>query len=102
MTGKGSFYENVLPSGFHSHPPTFTHGDLQQKTIPVRAKQASSNAIVFVEWEVAGWYPSFRKFAQTVGSCRLFQDDRHHWIPQFLDLYLSEYAWLHPLLDELD
>ncbi|KIX92091.1 uncharacterized protein Z520_12175 [Fonsecaea multimorphosa CBS 102226] len=101
IEGKASFYQESLPLVFRDHPPTLTHGDLQPKNIMVRAKPKSGLEIVLLDWEFAGWYPSYWEYSQAIMACGWFEDDWHHWVGKFLDPYPSEYAWLLMLENEI-
>ena len=102
LQGKASFYADNLPLVFQDHVPILSHGDLQRKNIMVRAESAQGSTLAFLDWEFAGWYPTFWEFAQTVCGCGLFDDDWYYWIPKFLDPFLREYAWLSILPREID
>ena len=86
---------------FRDHPPALTHGDLQPKNIMVRTKPRTRLEIVLLDWEFAGWYPSYWEYAHAIMACGWFEDDWHHWVGQFLDPYPSEYAWLLMLENEI-
>ncbi|EXJ54295.1 hypothetical protein A1O7_09633 [Cladophialophora yegresii CBS 114405] len=101
MRGKAMFYENALHDVFCTHPPVLTHGDLQRKNIMVRMGSQGEVAITILDWEIAGWYPSYWEYAQAIVACGLFEDDWHHYVDRFLDPYRNEYAWLHMLQNEL-
>ena len=75
LQGKASFYADNLPLVFQDHVPILSHGDLQRKNIMVRAESAQGSTVAFLDWEFAGWYPTFWEFAQTVCGCGLFDDD---------------------------
>lgn len=101
MKGKANFYEDSLPEIFRGHPPVLTHGDLQRKNIIVRTDPKTGTDLVFIDWEVAGWYPSYWEYAQAMTACRLFDDDWHRYVDQFLKPFRNEYLWLYTLQNEL-
>ncbi|EEQ84739.2 phosphotransferase enzyme family protein [Blastomyces dermatitidis ER-3] len=57
------FYRRSLSHVFRGHVPKFTHGDFQRKNIMI--KQLPNNAnnskyeVTIIDWETAGWYPSY-------------------------------------------
>lgn len=102
LNEKADFYDINLPEIFRNHEPVFTHGDLQRKNIMVKFEPHSHISLVLLDWESAGWYPSFWEYAQTLRGCLLFEDDWHRWIPEFLDQFRTEYAWLYMLQSEID
>jgi hypothetical protein len=65
------FIERQLPRAFgNDHLPTFSHSDLQRKNIvreiPSGHKNTSTEEtyiVLIVDWEVAGWYPSYWEYA---------------------------------------
>ncbi|KAG7146558.1 hypothetical protein HYQ46_004644 [Verticillium longisporum] len=83
------FYERVFPTVLDSQASVFTHGDFQRKNIMI----AEDGAVVIIDWELAGWYPVYFEYALAM-STSFFIDDWHSWIPQILDEYLNEYAWM--------
>ncbi|ETI26856.1 hypothetical protein G647_10302 [Cladophialophora carrionii CBS 160.54] len=103
MRGKAMFYQNALHDVFCTHPPVLTHGDLQRKNIMVRTGPQGKGdvTITILDWEIAGWYPSYWEYAQAIVACGLFEDNWHHYVDRFLDPYRNEYAWLHMLQNEL-
>ncbi|KAK1762937.1 kinase-like domain-containing protein [Phialemonium atrogriseum] len=65
------FFARNLPTAFTGHPSVFIHTDLQRKNIIVsRGMSESSNGdesclyvSAIVDWEDAGWYPSYWQYA---------------------------------------
>lgn len=93
---KAEFYRRVLPLTLHDHPSVFTHGDVQRKNILLR----NDGTLVVLDWEAAGWYPSFWEYAMAMFSCR-WDDDWHTWVVKAMDEYMNEYAWMDMLFREL-
>jgi aminoglycoside phosphotransferase (APT) family kinase protein len=93
---KADFYRRVLPLTLHDHASVFTHGDFQRKNVLLR----NDGTVVIIDWEAAGWYPSFWEYAITLFSCR-WNDDWHVWVADILDEYLNEYAWMNTLFFEI-
>ena len=91
------FYARYLSEILRGHPPTLTHGDLQLKNIMVRPGPELD--IVLLDWEYAGWYPSYWEYVAMMtaapyrGLCR--------WIPVVLEPYLTAYPPFHMLVDDL-
>jgi aminoglycoside phosphotransferase (APT) family kinase protein len=58
-----------LPSAFRDHPPMFTHGDLYRENVLVRkvidsvTNEEEYEVAALVDWEAAGWYPSYWEYA---------------------------------------
>ncbi|KAJ5487713.1 Phosphotransferase enzyme family protein [Penicillium desertorum] len=58
-----------LPSALRDHPPMFTHGDLYRENVLVRkvvdsvTNEEEYEVAALVDWEAAGWYPSYWEYA---------------------------------------
>ncbi|KAI0882914.1 kinase-like protein [Annulohypoxylon maeteangense] len=63
--------------------PVFTHADLNPSNILVRGGQV----VGIVDWEVAGWYPSYWEFTS---ACYLQIPDWDATVPKFLDPFPNE------------
>lgn len=96
--GKADYYRRSFPSVLTGHPPTFTHGDLQRKNIIVNRKDY---AITIIDWEFAGWYPSYWEYSRAIFACGHFDDDWSEWVDFCLDVYRNEWAWMQMLMLEL-
>jgi hypothetical protein len=69
---KADFYTQVFASLLKGHPPVLTHGDFQRKNIMIRgpfnpeedaeAVGKSELDLVLVDWEFAGWSPSYWEY----------------------------------------
>lgn len=109
LEGKVRFYERVFPSVFCGHSAVFTHGDFQRKNVMVRfgmqsaAEGANDEDVVVtvVDWETAGWYPSYWEYARALFACGRFEDDWDCRIDCILEPYMNEYAWMQTLMLEL-
>lgn len=97
-TGKADFYRRSFPNILVDHPPTFTHGDLQRKNMIV---DPESLALTLIDWEFAGWYPSYWEYSRAIFSCGHFEDDWSEWIDFVLKPYRNEWAWMQMLMLEL-
>ena len=107
-THKANFYHAAFPVVFSGHQPVFTHGDLQRKNILIKDTIGSDSAgehdsaVVIVDWEFSGWYPSYWEFATAMFANGRWDDDWHEWVREILpDCYLNEYAWIQMLRQEL-
>jgi hypothetical protein len=108
---KAVFYERALPQVLHNHRPIFTHGDLQRKNILVEGLPSALDAdnvteggdlkIALLDWETAGWYPSYWEYSRAMLGCGRWDDDWHFWLGKILDEYLTEWAWVDMMLKEL-
>lgn len=94
---KANFYKRAFPFVFHDHPPVFTHGDLQRKNILVRTVPCSGQSeearykheITIIDWEFAGWYPSYWEYSRTLFACGRWNDDWDIWVDKILDPFLN-------------
>jgi hypothetical protein len=108
--GKAVFYERTLPRVFCDNPPTFSHGDLQRKNIMISHVPKLDDSgkvieddlkIVLIDWETAGWYPSYWEYSRGMMGCRYFKDDWRYWFGVILDEYLTEWPWIQMMFLEL-
>ncbi|KAI9757301.1 MAG: hypothetical protein M4579_003512 [Chaenotheca gracillima] len=105
---KAGFYQQALPFVLTDHPPVFTHGDFQRKNVGLRNVPCYSDdelvgyehEIVILDWEFAGWYPSYWEYSRAIFGCR-WDDDWNSWVGKILDPYLNEWAWMEMLFGEL-
>lgn len=84
------FVRRVFLPIYHGHPPVLTHGDLQRKNIII----TESGEPVIIDWESAGWYPTYWEYITAMLCCMPFQDEWHGWVPRFLTEYPQELPWL--------
>lgn len=54
-----------------------------------------------VDWEFAGWYPSYWEYSRAIFACGRWEDDWSLWMDKILEPFRAEYAWVQLLLDEL-
>ena len=111
-TYKADFYRQSLSHVFRGHQPTFTHADCQRKNIiicKVAPGDRDLNAdhrledeykVTIVDWEKAGWYPSYWEYSVALYALR-WDDDWGLFIPKMLSPYHSEAPWLQMLRLEL-
>lgn len=98
LNKKAEYYERVIPKVLVGHPPVLTHGDLQKKNIMVR--KGPTVDIVLLDWESAGWYPSYWEYANTIFAS-WFEGDWFRWVDDFLEPFPNEYAWYAMLAQEI-
>ncbi|CAM6123373.1 unnamed protein product [Calypogeia fissa] len=90
-------YERLFRQVFRDHPPTFTHGDFQQKNILVRKPKSLDGRpgedleVVLIDWEYSGWFPSYWESTTALYSFGGSDDDWYRWLPLILDEYLVEW-----------
>ena len=106
---KSDFYKRAFPSVLHNHPAVFSHGDFQRKNILLRkwsccckdGQATYEYDPVIIDWEFAGWYPSYWEYSRALYACGRWDDDWSLWVGKVLDPYLNEWAWMDMLLREL-
>ncbi|KAK0102234.1 hypothetical protein ONS95_005857 [Cadophora gregata] len=110
---KADFYSRTLKIVLQHHQPVFTHGDMQRKNILVRPRRllaaqpsgaetaAQDFEITILDWETAGWYPSYWEYSRAMLGCGRWEDDWHVFLAQILEEYLLEWAWVNMMLVEL-
>jgi serine/threonine protein kinase len=83
------FLRNQYPAVFKGHQPVFTHASLVPRNFILR----EDGTVVIIDWEKAGWYPSFWEYCccMLVPTCHL---DWNDWIPKMLDEYVCELGWM--------
>lgn len=104
---RADFYRQCLPRLLRSHGPTFTHGDFQRKNIQIQKVVNNSDGhdtsqlqVTVLDWEKAGWYPSYWEYCLAVCALR-WDDDWCLWIEKVLDPCVAESAWFQALRLEL-
>lgn len=104
---RADFYRQCLPRLLRSHGPTFTHGDFQRKNIQIQRVVNNSDGhdtsqlqVTVLDWEKAGWYPSYWEYCLAVCALR-WDDDWCLWIEKVLDPCVAESAWFQAIRLEL-
>lgn len=98
MAPKVEYYRRVLPSILRgSGAPVFTHDDFQRKNIIVRP----DGKAVMVDWEFAGWYPSYWEYCTALVAFGNWIDDWHKYIAMALDEYPTHGAWMSMMRTEM-
>lgn len=90
----------MWPRIFAKHPSTFTHGDLQRQNILV-STEAGTRSIALLDWETAGWYPTYWGYMRALFACARFEDDWNFWFDTILEPFFKEYAWMYILIKEI-
>ncbi|KAG7285364.1 hypothetical protein NEMBOFW57_009990 [Staphylotrichum longicolle] len=73
---------------FKGHPSVFTHADFFRGNIMVRP----DGSVVVIDWERAGWYPSFWEYCGSILQLE-HRDDWNEVVYQILDEYPAELGW---------
>ncbi|KAH8800722.1 phosphotransferase enzyme family protein [Xylogone sp. PMI_703] len=82
---KAEFYRHAFPVVLRNHQPVA--GDRY--------------SLVVIDWEFAGWYPSYWEFTNAMFSCGRWNDDWPIWILKILDPFFQEYSWMQILYNKL-
>ena len=100
--GIAEFFGRHLPSVLNGHPPVLTHGDLQRKNIMIRIESNLNINITFLDWETAGWYPSYWEYLHATRGCGRFEDDWHFWVDdRILHPFPNEWMWVYNVMSHL-
>lgn len=117
-TYRSDFYRRNLQKVLQNHQSVFTHGDFQRKNIIIRSREISAMSasfisngddevileanydIMLIDWEKAGWYPSYWEFCAASWSFR-FDDDWPDHLETIIDACPVEYPWLKTIATEL-
>ncbi|KAL9618510.1 MAG: hypothetical protein Q9160_006766 [Pyrenula sp. 1 TL-2023] len=96
------FYSRAFKAVFQNHPPTFSHGDVQKKNFMICTHEgdefdSGKFKVVLIDWETAGWYPSYWEYARTIFACGPWDDDWNVWVDKFLKPAFKEciLTWLY-------
>ena len=97
---RAEFYRRMLPGVLRNHEPVFTHGDLQRKNTIIQPALAEERDrplsevmafhVTLVDWENAGWYPSYWEYCSASWSFR-FDDDWPEYLEKAVDPWPVEY-----------
>lgn len=94
---KAEFYRRVPPVVLKGHGPVFSHADFQRKNIMIKA----DGTLFIIDWETAGWYPTYWEYTLAMFTCGRWDDDWHVWVARILDEFPNEYARVDMLRREL-
>jgi aminoglycoside phosphotransferase (APT) family kinase protein len=109
---KTQHFSRAFKDVFQNHAPVFTHADFQRKNVMLRKPSATTEnglvqwastdlELVIIDWEFAGWYPSYWEYSRALFGCGAWKDDWSDWIEKMLEPYRNEYAWVLLFLTEL-
>jgi thiamine kinase-like enzyme len=93
---KSDFYERHLSGILSNHPPVFSHSDIYRKNILVRKTskhtwEKCDYDVSLVDWEDAGWYPSYWDYAISFTHFR-WDDDWAARFESFVEPWVAEAA----------
>ena len=103
------FIERQLSRAFgNDHLPTFSHSDLQRKNIIVReipsgdknTSTEETHVVSIVDWEVAGWYPSYWEYAAAFFAFK-WEDDWLERVEEVIDAWSAETAMIKMVYQDL-
>lgn len=100
MTAKVEFYERNLDAMLNGHPPVFTHSDFQRKNILVYRTVDKTFEIAIIDWETAGWYPTYWEYALKFATMQ-WEGDWPKLLEQIVDVLPGEAAIFRMLYQEL-
>ncbi|KAJ5702217.1 hypothetical protein N7488_009765 [Penicillium malachiteum] len=96
-----------LPSALGNYPPVFTHGDLWRENILVRkvvssvTNEEEYEVAALVDWETAGWYPSYWEYAHIIPLLQ-WMDDWPEYVEKILDPLPLEAAMMQVVFNDLE
>ena len=101
---KTQHFSRAFKEVFQNHAQVFTHADFQRKNIMFRKPPATTeNGLVqwastdlelaIIDWEFAGWYPSYWECSRALFGCGTWEHDWSEWIEKMLEPYRNDYAW---------
>lgn len=103
-TYKADFYRRLLSHVCRGHGPKSTHGDFQRKNVIVRLLSNDINKsqieATLIDWETAGWYPSYWEYSIAMCASR-WDDDWDKWLAKILQPFDAEFPWLNMLYLDL-
>ena len=89
----------LITSTLRKHRVTFTHGDLQPKTVLVRRTELNDSKrfdlleIKIIDWEISGWYPEYWDFCNSTIAGR-FRPEWLDLVQHIMQVYVPEYLML--------
>ena len=96
-----------LPSALRNHLPTFTHGGFHRENILVRkvvnsvTNEEEYEVTALVDWEMAGWYPSYWEYAHIFPLLQWI-NDWPAYIEKILDPLPLEGAMMRIVFSDLE
>ncbi|KAF2681284.1 kinase-like protein [Lentithecium fluviatile CBS 122367] len=99
ITAKAKFYGRHLDTMLGVHSPVLSHSDLQRKNILFK-KTVDSVEVAIIDWEAAGWYPSYWEYA--ISFCTFqWNDDWPQYFEEFVEPWPKEAAAMRMLYQDL-
>ncbi|PFH55019.1 hypothetical protein XA68_11038 [Ophiocordyceps unilateralis] len=105
------FFARHLPTTLRGHDSVLTHSDFQRKNILIKEYSSMANPgsvpqkhlhlAAILDWESAGWYPSYWGYA----LCFAYFDWSDDWpekVERILEPYVNESALMRILVQDLD
>lgn len=96
-----------LPLALRNHPPMFTHGDLYRENVLVKkfvnsvTNEEEYEVAALVDWEAAGWYPSYWEYAHIFPLLQWI-DDWPEYVEKILDPLPLEGAMMRVVFTDLE
>ena len=100
ITSKADFYERNIDSMLSKHAPVFTHSDLQRKNILVHRRSESAFEVALIDWETAGWYPTYWEYSLKFATMD-WEGDWPRRLEEVVEPWPSESAVLRMLYQDL-
>ncbi len=73
---------------FKGHPSVFAHANFFPGNVMLRP----DGSVVIIDWEAAGWYPSFWEYCHTM-TLLDHDNDWDEWVYEVFDRYDAELGW---------
>ena len=98
---KAEFLADQASAFLQQHPSVLTHGDLRRDNIQVqfRPDRMTIESVTFLDWESAGWYPSYWEYVMMLRGCKYFLDDWLGHVNQMLQKYPQEWLWMKAIME---
>ncbi|OGM40932.1 phosphotransferase enzyme family protein [Aspergillus bombycis] len=98
-----------LPLVLRDHPPMFTHGDIYRENVLVRKivnpitndEEEEYKVAALVDWETAGWYPSYWEYAHIFPLLQWI-DDWPAYVEKIIDPLPLEGAMMRVVFSDLE
>ncbi|EFQ97900.1 phosphotransferase enzyme family protein [Nannizzia gypsea CBS 118893] len=101
------YLARYLPSALRNHPPMFTHGDLYRENVLVKkvvdsvTNEEEYEVAALVDWETAGWYPSYWEYGHIFPLLRWI-DDWPEYVEKILDPFPLEGAMMQVVFTNME
>ncbi|KAI6796721.1 hypothetical protein KC332_g6414 [Hortaea werneckii] len=99
---RAEYYRQCLPKILCQCDSTFTHGDFQRKNVMIEKDQEGSRwTVTLLDWEFAGWYPSYWEYSMAFCALGKWDDDWCLYLRRVLEAADCEAAWVKPIRLEM-